>query len=312
MFNPKVSIIIPVYNGANYMREAVDSAIAQTYKNIEIIVVNDGSNDNGETDKIARSYGDKIKYIVKENGGSSSALNIGIRNMTGDYFSWLSHDDVYEKERIEKMVEKINEKNYDMQCIVCGSRLINENSEIIPYFKAQLNGIMDSAKMFRMLQKGLRINGCCILIPKCVIEKVGYFDEKLRYVNDTDYWYRLMIFGCEFVCFNEPLVSTRIHGKQVSVTHSHIFVNESKCLANKVFESLSKNGFDNCKIVKSYIKKASIDGNIEVVKTYLPQILKEKSFVVKIGYLFVMYCYYLYGKNISFLKRIYKKIFFKR
>ena len=80
-FHPLVSIIIPVYNGANYMREAIDSALAQTYRNIEIIVVNDGSNDNGETERIALSYGDKIKYFHKENGGVSSALNLGIQNM---------------------------------------------------------------------------------------------------------------------------------------------------------------------------------------------------------------------------------------
>ena len=78
---PLVSIVIPVYNGSNYMREAIDSALAQTYENVEIIVVNDGSTDDGETDRIARSYGDKIRYFAKDNGGVSSALNKGIKEM---------------------------------------------------------------------------------------------------------------------------------------------------------------------------------------------------------------------------------------
>jgi glycosyltransferase involved in cell wall biosynthesis len=79
--NPKVSIVIPVYNGSNYLKEAIDSALGQTSKDVEIIVVNDGSNDGGQTEAIAKSYGDKIRYFYKENGGVASALNLGIKNM---------------------------------------------------------------------------------------------------------------------------------------------------------------------------------------------------------------------------------------
>jgi len=68
MLNPKVSIIIPVYNGSDYLAEAIESALTQTYENLEILVINDGSRDNGATEKIALSYGDKIRYIQKGNG----------------------------------------------------------------------------------------------------------------------------------------------------------------------------------------------------------------------------------------------------
>ena len=95
MQHPKVSVIIPVYNGSNYLSDAINSALSQTYSNLEIIIVNDGSSDNGKTKEIALSYGNKIKYIEKENGGVSSALNTGIKNMTGEYFSWISHDDIF-------------------------------------------------------------------------------------------------------------------------------------------------------------------------------------------------------------------------
>ena len=64
--SPLVSIVIPVYNGSNYMREAIDSALAQTYENIEVIVVNDGSRDDGATELIAKEYGNRIRYIYKE------------------------------------------------------------------------------------------------------------------------------------------------------------------------------------------------------------------------------------------------------
>ena len=103
-FYPKVTIVIPVYNGANYLGNAINCALAQTYQNVEVLVINDGSTDNGETERIARSYGDRIRYFYKPNGGVSSALNLGIQNMTGDYFSWLSHDDAYTSDKIADAV----------------------------------------------------------------------------------------------------------------------------------------------------------------------------------------------------------------
>ncbi len=103
-FSPLVTIVIPVYNGGDYLNESIQSALSQTYKNIEVIVVNDGSTDSGVTRNIALSYGDKISYYEKENGGVSSALNLGIKKMNGQYFSWLSHDDLYSSEKIEKQL----------------------------------------------------------------------------------------------------------------------------------------------------------------------------------------------------------------
>ena len=113
MYQPKISIVIPAYNASNYLAEAIDSALAQTYPNVEIIVVNDGSKDDGATERIALSYGDKIRYFSKENGGSSSALNTGIANMTGEWFSSHSHDDLYLPEKLEKQVAHMNTLGLD-------------------------------------------------------------------------------------------------------------------------------------------------------------------------------------------------------
>ena len=106
--------LIPFSFGGNKARKAElffqdfdkgNSALSQTYKNIEVIVVNDGSNDDGKTEEIALSYGNKIRYFYKENGGVSSALNCGIRAMHGEFFSWLSHDDVYFETKVEKQID---------------------------------------------------------------------------------------------------------------------------------------------------------------------------------------------------------------
>ena len=77
--SPKVSIVIPVYNGADLLSQAIDSALAQTYFPIEILVVNDGSGDGGATERIALSYGEKVRYFSKANGGVASALNFAIQ-----------------------------------------------------------------------------------------------------------------------------------------------------------------------------------------------------------------------------------------
>lgn len=310
MYNPKISIIIPVYNGVNFMREAIDSALEQTYKNIEIIVVNDGSKDNGETDRIARSYGDKIRYFCKENGGSSSALNYGIKKMTGDYFSWLSHDDVYEKNRTEEMVKKIDISRKDKQIVMCGFKLIDKDSKQIPYPKKQMVGELNSTDMFRSFQKGFNINGCAVLVPQKAIEEAGLFDENLRYVNDTDYWYRLILNGCEFTCFDTQLVCSRVHSNQVTVTDSELFKKEIKILSVKVLKKLVKNPEDNSEKINGFIKYSSKNGSVkapcDAVRAFPMSIFRRMFLYINI------YVYFIYGRVLVFLKSIYKKIFFKR
>jgi len=126
-FNPLVSIVIPVYNGSNFLKEAIQSALSQTYNNIEIIVVNDGSNDNNKTEQIALSFKNKIRYLKKNNGGVSSALNLGIRKMNGDFFSWLSHDDLYEKDKIQNQIEYFLD-NPKLNVIGCNFKTKNQTT----------------------------------------------------------------------------------------------------------------------------------------------------------------------------------------
>src|SRR6267142_980278 len=87
-----VSIIIPVFNGAKLIGEAIDSALAQSWPFIEVIVVDDGSDDGGATQGVLARYGDSIRVLAKSNGGVATALNAGIAAMRGNWFSWLSHD----------------------------------------------------------------------------------------------------------------------------------------------------------------------------------------------------------------------------
>lgn len=310
MYNPKVSIIIPVYNGSNYLAEAIDSALAQTYKNIEIIVVNDGSCDDGATEKIALSYGDKIRYFPKENGGSSSALNCGIRNMTGDYFSWLSHDDLYEPQKIEKSVAMIDEKIADRQVVICGGSLIDADGNKIFHPKRNLVGTVDSVEIFEEFRQGFNINGCAILVPKTIIDTVGFFDENFVYVNDTDYWYRIAVGDYIFTGFDEPLVKTRMHSGQVSVKKANLFVKESAILAEKVFGNLFTDTDRNLDKIKIFMKKSAIDRNAKAVKHAFSKLRAQKKVSV-LDYIVIL-GYRIYGFGLLQAKKIYKKIFIKR
>ena len=208
--NPKVSIIIPVYNGSNFMGEAIDSALAQTYKNIEIIVVNDGSNDKGATEEIAKSYGNKIRYYSKENGGVSTALNIGIAKMTGEYFSWLSHDDKYNSDKIEKQVKFLRTLEIKNVILFSNYAVMDEDGRFD--YNCVLNHEMLEKTPIYALLRG-NVNGITMLIPKTAFEEYGEFDPELRCTQDYDMWYR-MIKTYKFIHLNDILSITRVHSRQ--------------------------------------------------------------------------------------------------
>ena len=225
--NPKVSIIIPVYNGSNYLHDALESALAQTYKNIEVIVINDGSTDNGKAEEIARSYGDKIHYFYKENGGVASALNLGIRKMTGEYFSWLSHDDLYYPTKVWTQIEYL--KSCERKDIILCS-----NWEIIDHKSARIGmrRIIHSKerKGIYLVMNGYTY-GCTLLVPKMCFDDVGLFNEEYATTQDYDLWFK-MARRYEFVHIPEVLVKYRVHSEQDTIKHPDHLKEEDRLHTN--------------------------------------------------------------------------------
>jgi len=209
--NPKVSIVIPVYNGSDYLRTAVESAFAQTYSNIEVIVVNDGSTDGGATQAVALSYGDRIRYFHKPNGHVASALNFGIRHMTGEYLSWLSHDDYYPREKVALQVAALSrlDKNtvlygdFETVDVASSLRTVVRLPDVPP----------ERFRAFITMQSTL--HGCTLLIPRCCAEDCGPFNERLRTTQDYDLWFRIAA-KYPFVHLPEILVTARSHPGQGS------------------------------------------------------------------------------------------------
>lgn len=212
-FNPKITIAIPVYNGSNFMKVAIDSAIAQTYKNKEILVVNDGSTDNGETEKIALSYGNKIRYIKKENGGVATALNLAIKEMKGEYLSWLSHDDIYKPYKLERQIEVLNKLEDKNTIIFSNVELIDEKGDI--FCTTHYSNLLTHEELCQGIYPVIKgtVNGCALLISKKCFDKVGLFNEKLKTSNDYEMWLRLFKKFKSYL-IEEPLIQYRVHKNQ--------------------------------------------------------------------------------------------------
>ena len=212
--SPLVSIVIPVYNGAKFMRQAINSALAQTYENVEIIVINDGSTD--ATDKIARSYGKKIRYYKKTNGGVSTALNLGIKKMRGEYFSWLSHDDMYAPNKIADEVEFLRNNGMLHKKVIPYSNYTLITARGHKISSIVINNDVVARKPEYALLRGL-INGNSLLIPKKAFDEHGDFDAKLKCTQDYAKWFE-MSKTYKFVHVPKELIFSRYHAGQTTNT----------------------------------------------------------------------------------------------
>ena len=238
-FNPMVSIIIPVFNGADFLSQAIDSALEQTYNNIEVVVINDGSNDAGATARIAASYGDRIRYFEKPNGGVATALNMGMDKMVGAYFSWLSHDDLYVNEKIEQQIaflSSLPSESRDRAVVYSDFYVFtNDPEKTIPVL---MRGANPEAFRYWLTMES-RIHGCTLMIPKTVLMEMGGFNEALRTTQDYDLWFR-MAKNHPFLYASGFLVKSRSHANQGTVTMSDLVKLECSTLLSSFVENLTQ------------------------------------------------------------------------
>lgn len=206
---PLVSIVIPVYNGSDYVGPAIESALGQDYPNVEVIVVNDGSSDDGRSAAVVRRYAPRIRYFEKPNGGVATALNLGIREMRGEYLSWLSHDDLYRPEKISRQVDRMAEAG-DGAILYSDFEAIDENGAHLADVRMPP---ADAANFRYELTQQNFIHGCTLLIPRACLQATGAFAEELRTTQDYDLWFRLAE-RYRFVHMPEILVCARQHAGQ--------------------------------------------------------------------------------------------------
>ena len=213
--NPLVSVVIPVYNRANYVVQAIDSVLAQTYKNFEIIVVDDGSKEDvkGALQKYIKNK--KIRYIYQKNKGVASARNTGIKKVRGEFIAFLDDDDIWLPKKLELQMPLFSDKNVGL---VYGGRINFEDSTQKVVWKS------DSSKFYKgdVFDKLLfgNCNFVCtstVIVRKNILTLYGLFNEEFKGASTEDYdlWLRLA-HDSKFDFTPKDVIKYRVHDNNSS------------------------------------------------------------------------------------------------
>jgi len=207
-----VSVIVPVYNRADMVGKCIESILEQTYHNIEVIVINDGSTDNSL--QIMTAYSErnpgKIVVIDQQNSGQAHARNIGMENSKGEFIAFLDSDDTWEK---DKLLLQIPLFRGDVGLVYCGIREVNTAGACL---KTVLCDPDMRGNIYRQLLVQNRMTGGSVVISRTALESVGGFDESFNAAENWDLWIRIAEkFRVEFV--NQPLLNYLCHSGNMSV-----------------------------------------------------------------------------------------------
>lgn len=212
--NPLISILIPYYNDGLYIDEAVESMLSQTYKNIEIIIVNDGSTDEFSIQKIINYTKEKTKVIHQNNKGGGAARNMAFAHANGEYVLTLDADDKFENTFIEKAL-LILEKDEKIAAV---------SSWVVCFGEENYEWKLKGGVLKDFIEKNQTV--CCALIRRNIWEKVNGFREELKNIyEDWDFWLRVTKLGFRVEVMHEFLFFYR-RKKQSSITI--IYQNEEK------------------------------------------------------------------------------------
>lgn len=264
--SPEVSVIIPVYNQAQFIDKAIKSVLKQSYQDFEIIVINDGSTDN--TEAIVKGFIDfRIRYIChKNNSGVSEARNTGIRLSRGKYIALLDADDEFLPEKLDMQVKLLRNEPFDVGMVCAWSFNMDKNGDCI----SKRNLPRKEGYIFEDLLSTNPISVPTVLIRKECFKKIGLFDSSLDGQEDWDMWIRVAKYY-KFSLIKIPLAKRRIHPNRISynlekkvITAKRIIkkhINELKIRRNIHSKHYFYIGFRFCRMGKTkegrrYLQKA--------------------------------------------------------
>ncbi len=307
---PLVSIVLPVYNGEKYLAESLDSVLAQTYQNWELVIINDGSTDG--TENLILRYPDKrIKYLPNDgNKGIIFSLNRGLQESGGEFIARLDADDIALPFRIEKQVEFLLEnQDYAM----CGSYFQTIDSKGGHLKNVEFPANNRDARSFLLLH-----NCFChsAIMMRSNIAKELKYDEKFQVCEDYDLWYRISRTG---KVLNLPVFATlyRVHDNNMSTKKSEIMFAHVNKINIRILDDLgikySQTELDVHSNALSYNSSFFRDSDsIQILENW---ILKLYSFLKKNGDYNSFLCYKILIEKwivIAYNTRNYKKLFFNK
>lgn len=210
---PLVSVITPVYRGERFVSQAVQSVLDQTYPNIELIIVNDGSPDRSR-EILAPLLGlPKVRYVEQKNAGVAAARNTGLRLARGEFIALVDQDDLWYPQKLALQIDCFRRKpalglvHGDVSYIDDAGRPLPRD----PYFPANVSG-----RCLRQLFCGNPVMTCSVLFTRAAVERVGGFDDAIRFSDDYDLWLRMAAAGYEFAYIDRPIAKYRLHGANES------------------------------------------------------------------------------------------------
>jgi Glycosyl transferase family 2 len=188
-----VSVIIPAYNAAKYIRETLDSVFAQTFENFEAIVINDGSPDTDELEQALAPYRGRIVYLKQENRGPSAARNTGIRHARGEYLAFLDSDDCWWPDFLASQL-KLFEETPSLDVVYCDAQRFGDPAFDGKTFM-QTNASNGPVTLDSLIRKQCVIFASCTVARRRVVVDAGLFDESFRRCEDYDLWLRILYRG---------------------------------------------------------------------------------------------------------------------
>jgi glycosyltransferase involved in cell wall biosynthesis len=213
-----VSIIIPNYNHAQYVGDAIQSVLDQTYRNFEIIVIDDGSTDNSR--EVIGRFGNSIRAIYQQNQGLSAARNTGISAAKGAYIGVLDADDMYEPDFMSTMVSLLQD-HPDANGIYCGYQFVDHWNNPLPQIEARS---VPPDRLHQALVDGNFLVPESMFVRRYCYEVIGFFDESLRALEDLDMWLRITS-QCKIIGTTHILTRHRILPGSMSTDPTRQFQN---------------------------------------------------------------------------------------